>query len=311
MDKTLVGNTGFVGSNLELQTHFNRKYNSSNISEAFETEHDLVVYAGVRAEKFLANSAPEMDFLHVMQAVENIKRMKFKKLVLISTVDVYNKITGVDENTPIDTEGLHPYGKNRYSLEQWVVENLKDYHIIRLPGLFGSGIKKNFVYDMINIIPSMLKEEKLNELQKLYPMNLNEFYSKQENGFYSLVTQDKKSKLQLKDFFGNCGFNALSFTDSRSKFQFYNLNYLWKHIERAMENGIRLLCLATEPVSAGELYYSIYGSEFKNEFPKTPVNYEIRTIYAKLFGGVSGYIAGKNSVMEEIREFVSGQEISK
>ncbi len=311
MDKTLVGYTGFVGSNLELQSHFNKKYNSTNISEAFESEHGLVVYSGVRAEKFLANSDPETDFLHVMQAVENIKRMKFKKLVLISTVDVYKNTTGVDENTPIDTEDLHPYGKNRYCLEQWVMENIKDYHIIRLPGLFGSGIKKNFIFDMINVIPSMLKEEKLNELQMICPINLYEFYSKQENGFYRFDTHDKKIKSQLKAFFKNCGFNALSFTDSRSKFQFYNLNYLQKHIEMAMENGIRLLCLATEPVSASELYYRIYGSEFKNEFSKTPVNYEISTIYAKLFGGGSGYIADKNSVMTEIREFVSGQEISK
>lgn len=311
MDKTLVGYSGFVGSNLERQIHFNKKYNSTNISEAFETEHDLVAYSGVRAEKFLANSNPQTDFLHAMQAVENIKRMKFKKLVLISTVDVYKNTIGVDENTPIDTEDLHSYGKNRYCLEQWVMENVEDYHIIRLPGLFGSGIKKNFIYDMINIIPLLLKEEKLNELQKICPVNLNEFYSKQENGFYRFDAQDKKNKSHLKEFFKNCGFNALSFTDSRSKFQFYNLNYLWKHIVTAMENGIRLLCLATEPVSAAELYYSIYGREFKNEFSNKPVNYEIRTIYAKLFGGGSGYIADKSSVMAEICEFVSEQELYK
>lgn len=311
MDKTLVGYTGFVGSNLELQSRFNKKYNSTNIVEALDIEHGLVVYTGVRAEKFLANSDPEADYTHVMQAVDNIKRMKFDKLVLISTVDVYKNTKGVDENTLIDTEGLHPYGKNRYCLEQWVMENIKDYHIIRLPGLFGSGIKKNFIFDMINIIPSMLKEEKLNELQKICPINLYEFYSKQKNGFYKFDACDNKNKAQLMAFFKNCGFNALSFTDSRSKFQFYNLNHLWKHIEMVMDNGIRLLCLATEPISAGELYYSIYGTEFKNEFSQKPVDYEIRTIYAKLFGGEEGYIAGKDSVMAEIREFISGQEINK
>jgi hypothetical protein len=305
MDKTLVGYTGFVGSNLDLQAAFNKKYNSSNINDAFSGEHDLVVYSGVRAEKFLANMEPENDLRHIMQAIENIQKMKFKKLVLISTVDVYKDTVGVDENTQIDMEGLQPYGKNRYQLEKWVIENVRDYYILRLPGLFGRNIKKNFIFDMINIIPSMLKEEKFIELQKICPLNMYEFYLKQENGFYRLNSLDEKSGLKLKAFFESCGFNALSFTDSRSTFQFYNLKHLWKHIDIALENDIRLMCLATEPISAGELYCHIFSKEFKNEFAKTPASYDMRTIYSGLFDGKNGYISDKNSVMDEIREFVN------
>lgn len=304
MDKTLVGYSGFVGSNLNRQTDFIKQYNSGNIKEAFYTQHELVVYSGVRAEKFLANHEPDKDLAHVMQAIENIKRMSLKKLVLISTVDVYKDTVGVDENTFIDTQGLHPYGKHRYILEKWVMENIKDYHILRLPGLFGINLKKNFIFDMINIIPSMLKEEKLLELQKVCPVDLFECYSKQENGFYKLKSISKEIRLALKEFFEQHDFNALSFTDSRSVFQFYNLKNLWFHIETMIKNNIRLLCLAAEPVSSGELYKYIYGREFKNEFLQIPVIYDMRTVHYQLFNGERGYIADKETVLKDIKEFI-------
>ena len=59
MIKTLVGYTGFVGSNLASSTDFDGLYNSKNIEDAFKTKPDLLVYSGVRAEKFLANKEPD------------------------------------------------------------------------------------------------------------------------------------------------------------------------------------------------------------------------------------------------------------
>lgn len=70
--------------------------------------------------------------------------------VLISTVDVYMNPINVDEDSKIDPETIDPYGRHRYYLEQFVRDNFKNYSIIRLPGLFGKGLKKNFIYDLIN-----------------------------------------------------------------------------------------------------------------------------------------------------------------
>ena len=133
MKETLVGYTGFVGSNLAAAHTFTEQYNSKNITQAYDTRPDLLVYAGVRAEKFLANRAPEQDLETVRGAFENIQNIRPKRLVLISTIDVYGRPVGVDEDTSIETEGLQAYGANRYQLEQWVREEYPQALILRLP----------------------------------------------------------------------------------------------------------------------------------------------------------------------------------
>ena len=44
--------------------------------------------------------------------------------------------------------------------------NYPDSLIVRLPGIYGINLKKNFLFDMIHIIPTMLKEDKYEELSK-------------------------------------------------------------------------------------------------------------------------------------------------
>ena len=144
----LVGYTGFVGSNIASKHDFTWKINSKNKEEAFGKEPDLLIYAGLRAEKFLANQNPEADLESINEAMEQIRKIRPKKLLLISTVDVYPDPVEVDEDSPIDTEKLLPYGANRYQLEQMVRKEWEDALIIRLPGLFGKNLKK-CDYEMI------------------------------------------------------------------------------------------------------------------------------------------------------------------
>ena len=167
----LVGYTGFVGSNIYASAgnEIDAVYNSKNVGDAYGLKPDLLIYAGLRAEKFLANNEPEKDMQLIVQAEKNIKKINPKKLVLISTIDIFKVPKNVDENSDIDTNNLHAYGFNRYQLELWARENYPDALIIRLPGLFGKNIKKNFIYDYINIIPKMLKEAKIAELSAKDP----------------------------------------------------------------------------------------------------------------------------------------------
>lgn len=300
----LVGYTGFVGSNLYDTGNFDRVFNSGNIEEAYGMKPDLLIYAGMRAEKYLANSAPKKDMELVIQAEENISRIGPKKLVLISTIDIFHVPKGVDEKSKVDTVDLHPYGYNRYQLELWARDHYPNALIIRLPGLFGKNIKKNFIYDYINRIPSMLTSQKIEELSCV-DGELRNYYRLQDNGFYKLDDVSKKDRIVLKDKFRKIGFSALNFTDSRSRYQFYNLGRLWGDIQTALKEDIRLWHPATEPVSACELYQYLTGEDFINELDGKPADYDYRTIYSDIFGGKDGYICDKDRVLEEIKAFTS------
>ena len=76
---------------------------------------------------------------------------------------------------------------------------LSDALIIRLPGLFGKNIKKNFIYDFIHVIPFMLKDVKFEELAAK-DTELKKYYQLQDNGFYKVnVSDDEQGNPLRKD----------------------------------------------------------------------------------------------------------------
>lgn len=310
----LVGYTGFVGSNIYESAKLSENkidyvFNSKNIKEAYGLEPDLLIYSGLRAEKYLANNEPQKDMELIKEAQENIRNINPKRLVLISTVDVLKNPIGADENSPIDTEGLQAYGYNRYQLECWVRKNYPNALIIRLPGLFGMNLKKNFIYDYIHLIPFMLKAEKYEQLcakeRELFASDLllERYYEPLENGFYRCRQLAEKEQSELRERFEQLGFTALAFTDSRNVYQFYPLERLWSDIQIALEENILLWHPATEPVSAGEVYHYLKGTEFCNELSAVPVKYDYGTRYAGCFGGSGKYIMNKSQVLEKIAEY--------
>ena len=304
----LVGHTGFVGNNLYRYGSFELGVNSGSVREAYGTKPDLCVYAGLRAEKYLANQQPEKDWQMIEQAKENIRMIKPQKLVLISTIDLFKSPRAVYEDSAIDMDGLQPYGYNRRVLENWVRENYPEALIVRLPGLFGEGIKKNFIYDIINVIPFMLSETKMGELSS-QEAAIEEYYEIQDNGFWKCRNLNEGEKNALRNILSRVNFSALQFTDSRSEFQFYPLKRLWSDIKIALENKIELLHTATEPISAGEIYKFLYGREFMNETAGVPAKYDYRTRYSGLYKRDGGYIMGKEEVLLEIQNFVKSTKI--
>lgn len=148
--KGLIGHTGFVGGNLLGQHPFDLHYNSRNIRSIAGREFELLVCAGVSGTKWLANKHPQADLAAIENLLGRLKTVRCRRFVLISTVDVYRQPAGVDETTPLISGGLHPYGKNRLLVEEFVRQHFSSHHIIRLPALYGSGLKKNFLYDLLN-----------------------------------------------------------------------------------------------------------------------------------------------------------------
>ncbi|PKM65188.1 MAG: hypothetical protein CVU95_16310 [Firmicutes bacterium HGW-Firmicutes-2] len=302
----LIGHTGFVGSNLAIQHQFDAEYNSSNITQAFGTNPDFCVYAGVRAEKFLAVKYPEADKDIILNAINNIRKINPTRLVLISTIDVYPNPVGVNEECPIIGDTAKAYGYNRRFLEKWVQENIKKHLIVRLPALFGKNLKKNFVYDLTNIVPALLSSDLFADLSSRESL-IRDCYELQNNGFYKLSVDETKKK-KLRKVFESLGFSALNFTDSRASFQFYNLEFLWKHIHLALENGLSLVNFAVEPITVADVYKNVRGIDFFNEINSNVVRYDIKSIHASLFKGTEGYIFRKEKVMYDICEFIRNED---
>ena len=298
----LVGSTGFVGGNLAAKHAFAAVCHSTDIAAQFGAKPDLCVYAGVPAAMFLANADPDADLAVMAAARENLRQIAPKQLVLISSIAVYADSRGKDEQSPMTPDGLPAYGRNRLQLEQWVREDYPNALIVRLPALYGIGLKKNFLFDLHTITPAMLKPEKYNELAEKLPL-VKTGYTLADNGFYKLNgTADKTA---LKEFFAGNDFNALAFTDSRSRYQFYNLGRLWQDIEAARAAGLTMLHLCTPPISAAEVYTAVTGkADWTNELPKSPFDYDLRSRYAAVLGGSGDYLCTKEEELDDVTHFL-------
>lgn len=146
----LIGYTGFVGGNLLRQHTFDRLYNRQNIASIAQTDFDVVVCAAPQAVKWWANQHPDEDWRGIEQLVDALKRTRAKRFVHLSTIDVFPTLQGVDETFDCHSQDNHAYGRHRLALEDAVTDIFGERaHIIRLPALFGQGLKKNVIYDLL------------------------------------------------------------------------------------------------------------------------------------------------------------------
>ncbi|WP_323029273.1 pyridine nucleotide transhydrogenase [Castellaniella defragrans] len=164
----LIGHTGFVGTTLLRQHAFSACYHSRTIHEIDHQAFDLAVCAAAPAQKWLANRQPEQDRERIQNLIGHLRTLTCRHFILISTVDVFADPSGVDEDSPVDTDGLHPYGLHRRALEIFVEEHFPDSLIVRLPGLVGPGLRKNIIYDFLHQ-NNLAAIESRNQFQ-FYPM---------------------------------------------------------------------------------------------------------------------------------------------
>jgi hypothetical protein len=150
MANALIGFSGFVGSTLLKQAHFESLYRSTNICDLEDQSFDTVVCAGAPAQKWIANREPEADRQKIDGLIAHLKTIQCKTFILISTVDVFKSPIGVDEDTAVDESGLHAYGLHRRLLEKFVESHLANPLIVRLPGLVGPRLRKNVIFDFLN-----------------------------------------------------------------------------------------------------------------------------------------------------------------
>ena len=149
MARALVGSTGFVGGNLLRQLAFDDLFHSRNIGGIRARRYDLVVCAAAPAAKWKANREPEADLANLRGLMSHLEAVECRRFVLVSTVDVFAEPVGVDEATAIDAEAASPYGRHRRLLEIFCQERFRA-EVVRLPGLFGPGLRKNVIYDLLH-----------------------------------------------------------------------------------------------------------------------------------------------------------------
>jgi nucleoside-diphosphate-sugar epimerase len=164
MTNALIGYTGFIGSNLCQSINFDYKINRNNISSLLSADFDEIICAGLPAEKWRANINPYEDLLNIKLLINTLNKVNAKKFILISTVDIYDTFNICYENTP--SFALEGYGLNRKYFEEFITNKFSNFIIIRLPGVFGNGLKKNVIYDLIHS----------NQLDKINLLNVYQWY---------------------------------------------------------------------------------------------------------------------------------------
>jgi len=183
----LIGSTGCVGGHLQKDFEFTHKYNRANISKIQGLETDLLICAGLPAEKWKANSDPASDWLNMANLAQMIASVKAKKAILISTIDVYQPAIDVTEEDAPNYNGEGAYGRHRAWFEAVFSSQFSDAIIIRLPGLFANNLKKNFIYDLIN--------KRSDQFLNVHPESKFQFY--EIAGIWNLVEKCIANKIPL------------------------------------------------------------------------------------------------------------------
>ncbi|SBT37694.1 NAD-dependent epimerase/dehydratase family protein [Micromonospora auratinigra] len=146
----LVGNTGFVGANLARQRAYDLQVHRPTVGAIDGRRFGRLVISAAPGVKWRANADPAADAAAVDTLIDHLRRTSADEAVLISTVDVYPEPRQVDEATAPDPDD-HPqaYGRHRLRLERFVRQHYPRCLIVRLPALFGPGLRKNLVHDLM------------------------------------------------------------------------------------------------------------------------------------------------------------------
>lgn len=162
----LIGHSGFVGGNLLRQHAFGACFNTSNIESIAGRDFDTLVFSGAQAKKWWANQNPVEDRAGIQRALDAMRGVTARRVVLISTIDVVPQVAGADEGFDCAAQRTHPYGEHRLWLEQALRARYPAMLVVRLPGLFGPGLRKNILYDLLHD----------NEVFKIDPAARFQFY---------------------------------------------------------------------------------------------------------------------------------------
>ncbi|MDR6128207.1 hypothetical protein QE361_002584 [Sphingomonas sp. SORGH_AS802] len=309
----LIGYTGFVGGCLREQRSFDQYVNRSNIDALAGASFDTVVCAAAPGSMFEANRDPERDELHIRSLAGQLSRISAKRFVLISTIAVLEKFSANSEQEArYETELA--YGRNRRALEVAMADHFSETLIVRLPALFGPGLKKNFLFDILNPMPSMLPSTRLAALTATLGTEdaelVGHFY--QYSASLDMMVLDRAGlqasgrRSALDAAVEAAGFAASGFTNPDSVFQFYNMARLWGDIERGLAGNLSVLHIAPPPLKAASVYAAVNGTSMPRHNARLHAE-DMRTAYAALWDQEGAYMATPDTSLNELADFIAAQ----
>ena len=254
----VVGPTGFIGSNLVRRIGATAVYGRNDGEFLANSVHDLLICSGAPAEKWKANNDPEEDARNLESLAKNLSTAKAKNFILISTIDVLGNGTDVIERDDISLYERDSYGLNRYALELQVASEFSRSLIIRLPGMYGPGLKKNLIYDLLNY-------------RELPNLNLD------------------------------------------STFQWFDVRDIWPTILLALREDLRILHLATEPITVRDLVSQLEPSRL-NEFIDPHLQtkeYSMKTEFSRVISDRDGpYLKSKAEGLSQMHSWYESEKAS-
>ena len=122
--------------NLKKKTTF-IKITRDNYSHYKNKEFRIIINAAMPSKRFWAKQNPELDYEETVTKTKNILLdFKFNKIIHISSVSARCQLNTV-------------YGKNK-TISEELVKKTKDYLIVRFAAMYGKGLTKGVLVDIIN-----------------------------------------------------------------------------------------------------------------------------------------------------------------
>jgi hypothetical protein len=310
----LIGHTGFVGTALLRQTRFATCYNSANIGEIAGQAFATLVCAAAPGSMLEANRAPERDKAAIDALIARLEQVKAERFVLISSIAVLADFAGGDdEGTQRFQQGL-AYGRHRRALEAFVEERFPGSLVVRLPALFGAGLRKNFLFDLLNPVPSMLPQARHGALRAALDADLSAWLAAlyAPDDATGLLKLDRAAlnadprRRALEAALDAMGATATQFHHRETTYQYYDTNRLWQDIGIALGAGLTHLHLAPQPLVAADIHLRLTG----RPMPETPARLhreDMRTRHAGLWGAQGPYQFAAADTLAHLAAFFASQ----
>lgn len=177
----------------------------SNFKIIKNFSYDLIIHCAAKRPIYGGSNNILEYYKDNILLTEKITDLSFGRIIYISTIDVYEKsVNQKKENIEINPNfltGIYPISK--LISENIIKEKTKNFLILRLPSIIGSGTKKGSIYNLLrkkNNIISYSKESNFNIVDYSTILNIILYtFKKKIIGIFNVAS---KKNINIKNIIG-------------------------------------------------------------------------------------------------------------